>query len=328
MRLATTRRALLGSALAAPAMATPALAQPALPSARFPDKSIKLIVPFTAGGTTDVQMRALAEAAGRRFGQAVVIENKLGAGGTLGAQAMLHERPDGYTLATMPVTTIRYPLMQQRPAWNPLTDFTWIIQCTGYLFGVVVKADAPWQDFDQFMAFAKANPGVVNYGTPGVGGSLHLTMEQIAQERGIDWVHVPFRGVAENVQALLGGQIHATADSSGWAELVQSGTVRLLCTWGAERAKRFPQAKTLKEYGFDIVSVSPYGIAGPRNLDPGVARALHDVFKAALYDPSHQAVLERMDMQVMYDGLGDYAAEVARTLEAEAPLVRRLGIKL
>jgi tripartite-type tricarboxylate transporter receptor subunit TctC len=318
MRLALPRRVLLASAFAAPALA----------QQRFPDRPIRLIVPFTAGGTTDVQMRALADAAGRRFGQPVVVENKLGAGGTLGAQAMLHEKPDGYALSTMPITTIRYPLMQQRPAWNPLTDFTWIIQCTGYLFGVVVRADAPWQDFDQFMAYAKTNPGKVNYGTPGVGGSLHLTMQQIAQERDIEWVQVPFRGVAENIQALLGGQIHATADSSGWAELVESGQLRLLCTWGAERAKRFPQVKTLREYGFDIVSVSPYGIAGPRGLDPAIARILHDVFKDALQDPQHLAVLERMDMQVMYAGLGDYAAEVARTMEAEAPLVRRLGIRL
>lgn len=322
MRFALPRRALLASALA-----TPALAQGS-PGGRFPDRPIKLVVPFTAGGTTDVQMRALAEAAGRRFGQPVVVENKLGAGGTLGAAQMLHDRPDGYSLATMPVTTLRYPMMQQRPGWNPLTDFTWIIQCTGYLFGVVVKADAPWQDFQQFLDYAKANPGKVNYGTPGVGGSLHLTMEQIALERGIDWVHVPFRGVAENTQALLAGTIHATADSSGWAELVNAGTLRLLCTWGAERAKRFPQARTLKEYGFDIVSVSPYGIAGPKNMDPGVARALHDGFKEALHDPSHLAVLERMDMQVMYAGLDDYREEVRKAMAAEEPLVKRLGIRL
>ncbi len=322
MRLVLPRRALLGSVLAAP------IAAPALAQSRFPDRPIKLIVPFGAGGTTDIQMRALAEAAGRRFGQPVVVENRGGAGGTLGAQAMLNERPDGYSLATMTVTTLRYPMMQQRPGWNPLTDFTWLIQCTGYLFGVAVRADSPWQDFDQFLAYAKAHPGTVNYGSPGVGGSLHLTMEQIALERGIEWTHVPFRGVAENAQALLAGTIHATADSSGWAELVESGRMRLLCTWGAERARRFPTVKTLKEYGFDIVSVSPYGIGGPKNMDPGIARALHDVFKEALHDPLHLAALQRLDMPVMYAGLADYTEEVRKTMAAEEPLVRRLGIRL
>jgi hypothetical protein len=222
-----TRMSLITRRAAAGAVAG-LLARPALAQARFPDRPIRLVVPFTAGGTTDVQMRALCEAAGRRLGQPVIVENRGGAGGTMGAQALLHEKPDGYFLATMPVTAIRYPLMQAKPAWNPLTDFTWIVQCTGYLFGVVVRADAPWKTFEELLTYAKANPGVIAYGTPGVGGSLHLTMEDIAQRRGIEWLHVPFRGVAENTQALLGGQIQVTSDSSGWSELVDSGKLRLL----------------------------------------------------------------------------------------------------
>jgi len=191
-----------------------------------------------------------------------------------------------------------------------------------------VRADAPWQTFGEFLDHAKANPGVVNYGSPGVGGSLHLTMEDIARQRGIDWVHVPYRGVAENLQALLGGQIHATADSSGWAELVESGRVRLLVTWGAERAKRFPNVPTLRESGIDIVTTSPYGIAGPKGMDPAVAQALHDGFKEAMYDPRHLAVLERMDMSVVYLNGADYLDEVRRTMEKEGPLAQRLGIRI
>jgi len=316
-----TRRA-AGGALAG-LLARPALAQP-----RFPDRPIRLVVPFTAGGTTDVQMRALCEAAGRRLGQPVIVENRGGAGGTMGAQALLHEKPDGYFLATMPVTTIRYPLMQTKPAWDPLTDFTWIVQCTGYLFGVVVRADAPWKTFQDLLAHAKANPGAIAYGTPGVGGSLHLTMEDIAQRYGIDWVHVPFRGVADNVQALLGGQIQVTSDSSGWSELVDSGKLRLLVTWGPERARRFPQVPTLREAGVDIVCTSPYGVAGPKGMAPAVVQALHAAFRDALQDPQHLAVLQRLDMDVRYLGPEDYLAEVRRTQAAEAPLVQKLGIKI
>ena len=316
-----TRRA-AGGALAG-LLARPALAQP-----RFPDRPIRLVVPFTAGGTTDVQMRALCEAAGRRLGQPVIIENRGGAGGTMGAQALLHEKPDGYFLATMPVTAIRYPLMQTKPAWNPQTDFTWIVQCTGYLFGVVVRADAPWKTFEELLDYAKAHPGAIAYGTPGVGGSLHLTMEDIAQRRGIDWVHVPFRGVAENTQALLGGQIQVTSDSSGWSELVDSGKLRLLVTWGPERARRFPQVPTLRETGLDIVCTSPYGVAGPKGMDPAVVETLHAAFREALQDPQHLAVLRRLDMDVRYLGPADYLAEVGRTQAAEAPLVPKLGIKI
>jgi tripartite-type tricarboxylate transporter receptor subunit TctC len=209
-----------------------------------------------------------------------------------------------------------------------MKDFTWIIQLTGYLFGVVVRAEAPWRDFREFLAHAKANPGKVTYGSPGVGTSLHITMEQIAEQRGIDWVHVPFRGTAENVQALLGGQIDATADASGWGELVKDGRLRLLATWGAERAKRFPDAPTLREQGIDIVSASPYGLAGPKGMDPAVVQVLHDAFKAALDDPAHLAVLERYDMSVAYLNSADYAEAARRQYEEDGAMIRRLGLRL
>ena len=209
-----------------------------------------------------------------------------------------------------------------------MKDFTWIVQLTGYLFGVVVRAEAPWRDFREFLAYAKDNPGKVTYGTPGVGTSLHITMEQIAEQRGIDWVHVPFRGTTENVQALLGGQIDATADASGWGELVKDGRLRLLATWAAERAKRFPDAPTLREQGIDIVSASPYGLAGPKGLDPAVVQVLHDAFKAALDDPAHLAVLERYDMSVAYLNSADYAEAARRQYEEDGAMIRRLGLRL
>ena len=315
------RRTLL--ALGAAVLASPAVAQP-----RYPSRPIRMYVPWAPGGTTDVQMRALCEAASRGMGQTVVPENKSGAGGILGAQAMVTDRPDGYTLGQMPVSVFRTPLMSSRPMFDPVEDFTYIIHLTGYLFGVVVRADAPWNSFAEFIEHARKNPGAVNYGTPGVGTSLHLTMERIAGQRGIEWTHVPFRGLAENMTALLSGNIDATADSSGWAQLVQDGKLRLLCTWGEARAKRFPDVPTLKETGIDIVSTSPFGLAGPMNMDPGTVRALHDVFKAALEDPAHLAVLERFDMPVIYKGPEDYAAFVRQQVAEERVLIERLGLKI
>ena len=318
------RRAALGVGVGAAALSRPALAQ-----RQFPDRPVRVLVPWAPGGTTDVQMRALCEAASKRLGQPVVVDNKAGAGGILAAQALASgTRPDGYTLAQMPVSVFRYPQMAPRPPFDPMKDFTWIIQLTGYLFGVVVRAEAPWRDFREFLAHAKANPGKVTYGSPGVGTSLHITMEQIAEQRGIDWVHVPFRGTAENVQALLGGQIDATADASGWGELVKDGRLRLLVTWGSERAKRFPDAPTLREQGIDIVSVSPFGLAGPKGMDPAVVQAVHDAFKAALDDPAHLAVLERYDMSVAYLDSADYAAAARRQYEEDGAMIRRLGLRL
>ena len=321
---AFARRTLLAGTAAA------LLAAPAVRAqGRFPDRPIRLIVPWAAGGTTDIQMRVLAEQASRRLGQPVVVENRAGAGGVLGPQQLLNERPDGYVLSQMPISVFRHPQMASRALFNPLEDFTWVIHATGYLFGIVVRADAPWQTLAQFLDFAKANPGRVNYGTPGVGTSLHITMEQIAGMRGgIDWTHVPFRGWAENAQALLGGQIQASADSSGWADLVQSGQMRLLATWGAERAKRFPNVPTLRESGIDIVSISPYGLAGPKGMSADVVRILHDAFREALFDPAHVAILDRFDMQPMYLGPDDYAAFARRQFAEEGEMIRRLGLRI
>ncbi|HEV7265910.1 MAG TPA: tripartite tricarboxylate transporter substrate binding protein [Falsiroseomonas sp.] len=295
---------------------------------RFPDKPIRLLVPWAAGGTTDIQMRVLAEQASRRLGQPIVVENKPGAGGVLAPQQLLQERPDGYVLSQMPISVFRHPQMAQRALFKPLEDFTYVIHLTGYLFGTVVRADAPWQTLGQLLDHAKANPGKVNYGTPGVGTSLHITMEQIAGTRGIEWTHVPFRGWAENAQALLGGQIHASSDSSGWAELVKSGQLRLLAVWSGQRAKRFPEVPTLRESGIDIVSASPYGLAGPKGMDPAVVQRLHDAFREALMDPAHIAILDRFDMSPWHMGPEEYTAFARKTYEEEGEMIRRLGLRL
>ncbi len=315
------RRAVLG--LGAAALARPAVAQ------RFPDKPIRMLVPWAPGGTTDMQMRALCEIAGRRLGVPIVVDNRPGAGGTLGAQTLAAEaKPDGYTLSQMPGSVFRYPVMAPKPPFDPISDFTWVIRLVGYTFGIVVRAEAPWQTLQEFLAYAKANPGKVTYGSPGVA-TLDITMERIAEQAGrIEWVHVPFRGSAPNIQALLGGQIDASAESSLWADLVQQGKLRLLATWGDKRARRFPEAPTLRESGIDLSAPSPYGIAGPRGMEPAVVQALHNAFKEALFDPAHLAVLERYDMDVLYQDSADYAAYAREYYEQDSAIIRRMGLKL
>jgi tripartite-type tricarboxylate transporter receptor subunit TctC len=315
------RRAVL--ALGGAALATPAVAQ-----GRFPDRPVRVFVPFPPGGTTDLQMRALAEGAARRLGQAVVIENRPGAGGTMGATAIARNtRPDGYTISVMPNSVFRVPVMMQQPPYDPMTDFTWIIRMVGYTFGIIVRADAPWQTVQELLADARANPGKITYGTPGVA-TLDVTMERIAQMvGGIQWVHVPFRGGAENVNALLSGQINVSAEASGWAELVLSGQLRLLATWGEQRPRRFQMAPTLREAGIDIVNSSPYGLAGPKGMEPEAVRVLHDAFRDSLQDPLHLSILERFDMPMMYaDGEG-YARYAREFYEEDSAMVRRMGLR-
>jgi tripartite-type tricarboxylate transporter receptor subunit TctC len=310
----------LAASLAAPAIARA--------QGRYPDRPIRMIVPWTAGGTTDIQMRALCEIAARHLGQPVVIENRTGAAGTIGPAQLVRAAPDGYLLSQMPISVFRYPFMAAQPPFNPETDFTWVIHLTGYLFGVVVKADSPIREFKDLIAYARANPGKLTYGTPGVGTSLHITMEQIAGQERVEFTHVPFRGFAENITNLLAGTTMALADSSGWAEMVRDGRVRLLCTWGPERAKRFPEAPTLRELGYDIVSTSPYGIAGPAGMDPGVVRIIHDAFEKALKDPAHIAVLDRFDQPVIHLDPAGYAAYAKELIRQERAMVQRLGLRV
>ena len=210
----------------------------------FPTKPVTLIVPWPAGGSSDLVIRALAEATQKHLGQPIVIENKPGASGTLGpAQMAATAKPDGYTIAQMPITVFRLPYMT-KTTFDPTKDFTYVAGLTGYTFGVVVKAKSPWKTFKDLIEHAKANPGKVKYGTPGTGTSLHIGMEQIAKQSGVKWTQVPFKGAAETNAALLGGHVDAVADSTGWGALVNSGDFRLLVTWGAERTKNWPNVPT------------------------------------------------------------------------------------
>lgn len=317
-----TRRGL--AALAA-TLAAPAIGRA---QSRFPDKPIRMIVPWSAGGTTDIQMRAMCEIAARHLGQPIVIENRTGAAGTIGPAQLVRAAPDGYLLSQMPISVFRYPFMAAQPPFNPETDFTWVIHLTGYLFGVIVRADSPFKEFKDLIAYARANPGKLTYGTPGVGTSLHITMEQIAGQERVELTHVPFRGFAENITNLLSGTTMVMADSSGWAEMVRDGRVRLLCTWGPERAKRFPDAPTLREVGYDIVSTSPYGIAGPAGMDAGVVRILHDALEKALKDPAHVAVLDRFDQPVIHLDPAGYAAFARELIAQERAMIQRLGLRV
>lgn len=322
MNQSITRRA-LGAAAAL--LAAPAVVRA---QARFPDRPLRMIVPYGAGGTTDIQMRALCEIAARHLGQPIVVENRTGAGGTLGPAQLLHAPPDGYVLGQMPITVFRYPFMTANPPFDPAKDFSWVIHLTGYLFGVVVRADSPIKSFKDLIDYARANPGKLTYGTPGVGTSLHITMEQIAGKEGVEFTHVPFRGVSENMTNLLAGNIMVTADSSGWAEMVKDGRMRLLCTWGPERAKSFADVPTLKELGYGIVSTSPYGIGGPAGMDAGVKDTLAAAFEKALKDPAHVAILDRFDQPVIFMGPAEYAAFAKELIANEKAMIQRLNLRI
>ena len=294
---------------------------------QFPNRPVTLVVPWPAGGGTDIGMRALATATEKHLGQKIVIENKPGASGTIGpANMAATAAPDGYTVAQIPITVFRLPAIQ-KTNYDPAKDFTYIIQVTGYTFGVVVRADAPWKTFNELLDYAKANPNKINYGAPGAGTSLHITMEQIAKLKGIKWTMVPFKGQADSLTALLGGHIDVESNSTGWAGTVNDGKARLLVTWGAQRTKNWPDAPTLKDLGINMVSNSPFGIAGPKGMDPAVVKVLHDAFKKGMEEQSYKDAMVKLDQEDNYLSTADYQAYAMQQIAEQKQLVEELGLR-
>ena len=309
----------LMSATLCSAWALPASAQ------AFPNKPIKLVIAFPAGGPTDITMRALAEGAGKVLGQPVIVDNKPGAGGSLPAQALQSAPADGYTLAQIPQSIFRLPYTTKM-TWDPVKDISYVINVTGYAFGVVVPTASPLKSWGDFVAYAKANPGKLSYGSTGNLTSPHLTMEHVAQKADIKLLHVPYKGSADLMQALLGGHLMAASDSTGFAPQVEAGKLRVLNTWGDKRLAKFPDAPTLKELGYDIVQNSPFGIGAPKNTPEAVVKRLHDAFKTAMEQPAYVDALHRYDMVPIYMSSAQYRQFAQDTFAREKTLIEQLGL--
>lgn len=314
------RRQLVRSATAgAAALAFPVLrAQPAWPS-----QPVKLLISFAAGGSTDAMFRVLAENASALLGQQVLVEPRPGAGGTLAPMQLLNAKADGYTLAQVPLSFFRVPYLQ-KVSWDPARDIAYVLNITGYSFGTAVPAESPIRSWADYIAWAKANPGKLSYATSGMFTTPHLTAEEIAHRLGLELNHVPFKGIAEIMQNILGGNVMSVSDSLGYAPHVQSGKLRLLCTWGDKRVAKFPEVPTLTELGLPIVQASPYGLAAPKGTDAAVLKRLHDVFKRAMEMPNHVEMLAKFDQELIYMSGEQYSRFAEDTYKRERAVVERL----
>ena len=295
-------------------------------SGRFPAKPITLIVPWPAGGSTDIAMRAVSEVAARHLGQPIVVDNRAGASGTLGPATMAATaKPDGYTIAQMPITVFRVPMMQ-KTSWDAARDFTYIAHLTGYTFGIIARGDSPFKTWNDVIAYAKENPGKVTYGTPGAATSLHIGMEQIAAASGIKLTQVPFKGAAESSAAVLGGHTTLAAEGTSWKPLVEAGQLRVLMIWTDKRSPNWPDVPTLRDLGYPFVFDSPFGVAGPKGMDPAVVKKLHDAFKAAIEDKSVIDILDRYDMPVRYMDSAAYTKFIDVVTAQERAVLDRIGL--
>jgi tripartite-type tricarboxylate transporter receptor subunit TctC len=317
-----SRRIVLQSAAA---LTTPAIISNSWAQDKFPNKPITLIAPWPAGGSSDAVMRALAESAGRALGGTIIVENKPGVGGTLGATAMVTAKPDGYTLTQLPLGIYRLPHMQKM-AFDPVKDITHVVGLTGYTFGLAATADAPYKTLKEMVAYAKANPGKVSYGHTGTGTTPHLAIEEFAGKAGIELVDIPYKGSAELIQSILGGHITLMSGTTEFAPHVKSGKLRLLATLGRERNKAFPDVPTVKESGWDTITESPFGIGGPKNMDPAIVKILHDAFKKTLEDPKVLEAFDKFYQPTIYMSTADYTSYAARTFATEKKTIERLGM--
>jgi tripartite-type tricarboxylate transporter receptor subunit TctC len=315
------REFLIGTLAAAASAAFPAVAQ----AQAFPSRPIRLICPWGAGGSTDNIMRAMAAIAGRTLGGTIIVENKPGASGTLGAIELVSAPPDGYTLSQISLAVFRVPHMQ-KVQFDPGKDFTYIICIAGNVFGLVVRADSPIKSISDLVQHAKQNPGQFAYGSNGVGTTAHLAMEQFAERAGIKLLHIPYKSDAEGLQAVLGGHVTSYSGSSTWGSHVDAGSVRLLATYGSKRSKRWANVATLTELGYDTISDSPMGFGGPKGMDPAITKRLHDAFKTSLDDPTVLALLDRYDAPVIYLNSADYTKYALNTFAAEKTTIERLGL--
>jgi tripartite-type tricarboxylate transporter receptor subunit TctC len=321
MNRVLTRRAWLGSAAALGA----AVLAPGARAATFPNRPITLWVPWAAGGATDITLRLLAELASVHLGQRVLVENRGGAGGTLAMPILQNAEPDGYTIAQIPQPVLRIP-HTQKVLWDPVRDITPIIQISGVTFGVLVAGSSPFRTLDDLFAFARARPGELSIATNGVGTTPHIVLEELFTARGMRYIHVPYKGTSELTIAVDSTQVMAGVNSTGFAPFVDSGRLRLLATFAAQRSARWPKVPTLRELGFNIVAMSPYGLGGPRGLPAAVVAVLHDAFRKAMFDPAFVSELAKYDQELDYLGPAEYGQWLRDEYARERIVVEKMGL--
>jgi len=285
----------------------------------YPAKTVTLVVPFTAGQSGDILARILADALGKQWGKAVVVDNKPGAGGALGSQVVMRAPADGYTLLLSSSGPIAIgPHLNKSISYDPRKDFTPIMNVAGVAQALVVPANSKYKTAQDLIAGAKAAPGKLNYGSGGAGSTQHLTMELFKQRAAINILHIPYKGSAPAYTDMMGGQIEALFDSVPSAmPFVKSGQIRVLAVSTPKRDATLPDVPTVAESGlagFDVLGW--LGVVGPAGLDPAIRDKINGDLKKVLATDAVKERMTNIGMQAVGgspDDFGKYiASEYAR----------------
>lgn len=278
----------------------------------FPTKSISIICPFGAGGGTDAVARSIADISKNYLNQSVVVENKTGGTGVTGMTAGMQAKPDGYTVTMVTVELVTLPQMGLAPDTFTHESFKPIILLNGDPSAITVKADAPWNTLDEFLKYAKENPGKVKVGNAGSGSIWHLGTIGLQRAAGVEFLPVPYQGGAnEAVVALLGGHIDAVAVSP--AEVgthVKAGTLKILGVASDERQEQFPDVKTYKEMGIDLSIGTWRGLAVPKDTPDEVVKILQDGFVKAAEDQGFKDFLKKGGLGIDIRNSEEFASKI------------------
>jgi tripartite-type tricarboxylate transporter receptor subunit TctC len=295
----------------------------------FPERPVHLVVPYAPGGPTDIIARALGEKLYEAWKQPVVVDNKPGAGSTIGAAAVARAAPDGLTLLFGASAHVMTPPLMPQLAYDPVRDFTPIFQAAFHPMVLVVHPSIPVTTVAELLARAKAKPGAVTVGSAGVGNASHLALALLANMAGAEFTHVPYNGSAPAQMAVMGGQVEAAfLNSTTATPQIHAGTLRGIGVASRARWRELPDVPTIAEAGFPGYEViSWYGVLGPAGLPPALLTKLHDDIRAALARPEVREKIIAAGMDPMDVGPEPFRAAMTAELATWTELVRSAGIK-
>jgi tripartite-type tricarboxylate transporter receptor subunit TctC len=298
--------------------------------AQYPDKPVRIIVPFIAGSAPDVAARQAAQRLTERLGQQFIVENKPGAAGNIGAEVAARAAPDGYTLMLMTSSHVQNKFLYARLNYDVQKDFVPITMVTRIPSLMVVPPSSPVKTVSELIALAKANPGKLNYGSGGVGSLAHLSAEAFRFATGIDYIHVPYKGAPDIVLGLLGEQIQVAFPTMPTAfRPAQQGKLRPLAVTSAKRTRVMPEVPTLLEAMPNGFALEAWlSLVAPAGTPPAVGERIYLTLREALNDPAFRDALGNDGSEIVVSSPTEFAVQIVDEANRGEALIKRVGVKL